>query len=184
MATNPRAEALGYWQRLSDEYGRYLRAVQTIPLDNMRLQDDLRRYLCLRCSGFLEQVAYTILSAHLDIKSSGPAKEFAKSWFKRAPNLTVEEFRTLIARFGESYGTLFDTFLSEKDRKDTLGSLMAIRNKVAHGLEFKGARLDPVQFIELCEDTYNWLVETFLGNSVQLVDNHGNVQEHYVQSDF
>lgn len=169
---NPRGEALSYWQRLDDEYKRYQAAVTVLPMDQLKVQDDLRRYLCLRCAGFLEQVVLIVLNGYLDQKSGGPARNFAKSHFKRAPNLTVNAFTKLIARFGKDHAKQFEDFLTVP-RHDALADLLDIRNDVAHGKVFAGQRLQPDRYVTLCEEVYEWLVETFLGESVEVMDDSG-----------
>ncbi len=141
-------------------------------MGQLKVQDDLRRYLCLRCAGFLEQVTFVIIHGYLEQKAGGPVLEFSKSWFKRAPNLTADAFDKLVARFGGAHGLAFTDFLTPW-RKEALSDLLDIRNDVAHGKPFEGAKLAPERYLQLCEDAYHWLVETFLGDSVEVLDAEG-----------
>lgn len=181
MAGSARTEAFSFWQRLSDEYERYQEAVRVLPMAQAKVQEDLRRYLCLRCAGFLEQVTFVVLHGYLDQKAGGPSRTFAKSWFERAPNLSVDAFTKLVARFGPEYASSFDAFLTPV-RRDSLGDLLAIRNDVAHGKHFAGQKLQPDRYVALCEDTYEWLVETFLGSSVEVLDPTGKSVVAYERS--
>lgn len=169
---NRRSEALSYWQGLRAEYERYREVAKILPSNQLRVQEDMRRYLCIRFAGFLEQATYVILTGYLESKSGGPLLHFAKSWFERAPNLTVDAFTRLIGRFGDEHGVAFDHFLTKK-RRDSLGDLLAIRNDVAHGKTFTGQRLQPDRYYELCEETYNWLVARFFADSVEVIDETG-----------
>ena len=176
MTRNPRGEALSLWQGLQAEHDRYRAAVRVLQgqrdVTVLRVQDDMRRYLCLRCAGFLEQVVFVVLDGYLDQKTSGPAREFIRTQFRRAPNLNVKAFAGLIGRFGSHYSGEFDRFLT-KTRRSTLGDLLDIRNDVAHGRVGPGARLDPNRYLTLCEEVYDWLIETFLGDSVIALDDSG-----------
>lgn len=172
MATGARSEAHSYWAGLKAEYERYQMAVQVLPAGSERIQDDLRRYLCLRCAGFLEQVTYTVIDGYLGQKAGGPVLEFSRSWFKRAPNLNADAFTKLIARFGDTHSASFEALLTPP-RRDALGTLLGVRNDVAHGKQSNGRKLAPERYLQLCEDVYDWLVETFLGDSIEVIDVSG-----------
>lgn len=166
-----RTEALSLWQTLQQEYARYLAAVGFIPTQHMRLQEDLRKFLCLRCAGFLEQLAYVVISDYLGRKISGPAMHFAMSHWERAPNMNASAYSRLMNRFGETNGLAFEEFLSPT-RKEVLGDLLSIRNDVAHG-KLSNNRLDPQRYIELCDEIYEWMVEAFLADTVDVLDDDG-----------
>lgn len=172
MSRPPRAQALSLWKQLEDEYERYQEAVKALPMHLLKVQDDLRRYLCLRCAGFLEQVAFEVLTGYLEQKSSGPIQNFAKSFFKKAPNMNASAFIKLIDRFGDAHSHQFSDFLTAA-RKTSLSDLLEIRNDVAHGKLASGARLQPERYVQLCEDVYYWLIETFLADSVEVLDDDG-----------
>ncbi|SKB03586.1 hypothetical protein SAMN06295964_0286 [Aeromicrobium choanae] len=126
-------------------------------------------------------MTFIIIDGYLEQKAGGPALSFSRSWFKRAPNLTVDAFTKLIARFGENHAVSFDLFLTAV-RRDALGDLLGIRNDVAHGKVFNGQRLAPERYVQLCEDIYDWLVETFLGESVEVIDASGTRTLAYEKS--
>lgn len=174
MTPSGRAAALSHWQQLVSEFDRYHRAVSYIPTKELRLQEDLRRYLCLRCAGFLEQVTYDVLDDYLRRKSGSPVREFATSYFSRAPNLTPDGFMRLIARFGEKHEKSLADFLDEADRRFALGDLLGVRNEIAHGRYQPGRRDDPSRYRNLCEDIYRFLVDRYLGNAVDVMSADGN----------
>lgn len=182
MIGQPRAAALSYWQRLQDEHARYIATVRLLQrqkeVDFLKVQDDMRRYLCLRCAGFLEQVVFVILDGYLDQKVQGPTREFIRGYFSHAPNLNVDAFTRLIGKFGDKHAAEFENFLT-KPRRGTLGDLLGIRNDVAHGRVGQGARLAPEQYINLCEEIYDWLIDTFLGESVEVMNAGGTAVEGY-----
>jgi hypothetical protein len=156
-----RKEVHALWTGLQSEYDRYKRAVGYIPTNELRLQDDLRRYLCLRCAGFLEQMTFIAVTDFLGRKSSGPGLEFAISFFQYAPNLRVKPFIKLIGRFGASYEQRFEDFLTTT-RRDALSDLLTVRNDIAHGKYHAGRKLDPERYIHLCGEIYNWFLNEFL----------------------
>lgn len=160
-----RKEVHSLWTGLQSEYTRYRSAVSYIPTTELRLQEDLRRYLCLRCAGFLEQMTYIAVTDFLGRKSSGPGLNFAVSFFRTAPNLGVDPFIRLIARFGPTYEERFKAFLNE-DRREVLSDLLSVRNDIAHGKYHAGRKLDPERYMKLCKEIYNWFLGEFLEQAV------------------
>lgn len=168
MAVDPRSDALSLWRSLESEYERYNALVRQLPLGLLRVQDDFRRYLCLRCAGFLEQVTFVALQGFIDQNSYGAVGEFAKARFAKSPNLNVDAFTKLMHQLGGEYGPKFDDFLNGV-RRESLGDLMSIRNDVAHGRLSSGSRLDPDRYITLCSEVHDWLIDVlFAGTVVEL----------------
>lgn len=130
-------------------------------MDQIRIQEDLRRYLCLRCAGFLERLVHDCVLRYLEEKAGGPALEFAKSFYKTTPNLNAQSFSKLMARFGPEHADRFDAFLTPSLR-DSLNDLSAIRNPIAHGDTAGGQKLDPERYRKLCLAVYEWLTGDFL----------------------
>lgn len=97
-------EAYDLWSRLEAEFDRYYSSISFIPIDKIRLQEDLRKYLCLRCAGFLEKLTYECVIKYLEQTASGPALNFAKSFFLRSPNLNSDTLTKIISRFGDDSG--------------------------------------------------------------------------------
>jgi hypothetical protein len=120
----------------------------------------MRRYLCLRFSGFLEKVTEVILLDFIERKSGGPVKEFALGVLK-IPNLSPDRYEELLSRFGEDYAERFKAHLGIVHR-DALHDLLDVRNKVAHGSMQGGAKLEPTRYMKLVETIYDWLFSEFL----------------------
>jgi hypothetical protein len=160
-----RKEIHSLWTGLQAEYDRYRKAVSYIPTSELKLQEDLRRYLCLRCAGFLEQLTFVTVVDYLTRTSSGPSLEFSKSFFHNAPNLAADAFAKVIGRFGSSYRDGIEIFLSGS-RRDTLNDLLSVRNDIAHGRYQAGRKLDPERYVRLCEDIYKYFLATFLEHAI------------------
>ncbi|MFJ3024714.1 hypothetical protein ACIPH4_27735 [Streptomyces tendae] len=158
-----RREAHRLWQGISDEYTRYLEAIDYIPSHALRHQEDMRRYLCLRFSGFLEKVTEVILLDFIERKSGGPIQVFALGEL-RVPNLSPEKYEKLLGKFGEEYPMRFKSHLGIVHR-DALFDLLDVRNKVAHGSLQGGAKLEPARYFRLVEAIYDWLFAEFIDES-------------------
>lgn len=159
-----RLEAHRLWQGLQGEYDRYIEAVNYIPAGKIRHQEDMRRYLCLRFSGFLEKVTEVVLLDFIERKSGGPVQIFALGEL-RIPNLSPEKYVTLLAKFGPEYPERFKSHLGIAHR-DALFDLLDIRNKVAHGDLQGGVKLDPTRYLGLVEKIYDWLSSEFLDEAL------------------
>jgi hypothetical protein len=167
-----RGRAHALWAALEAEHKRYRNAVNYIPTSELKLQEDLRRYLCLRCAGFLEQLTFVGVTYYLHFKSSGPPCAFAISFFQRAPNLNVPALEKLMERFGQEIADSLATFLTSA-RRESLNDLLEVRNDVAHGRYQAGRKLDPGRYFEVCSDYYEWLCETFYGGVVDVIGEDG-----------
>lgn len=155
------ASAVALHARLVAEFERYRELVAVLPLNRFNLQEDARRYLCLRCAGFLEQMAFLTVHHYVNKVTSGPAASFAHSYFRQAPNLTAKALHDLFERFGDADRARVVRFL-DKAHHDALSDLMSVRNQVAHGEEMKGAKLDPSRYLDLCNDFYAWCQVNYL----------------------
>ncbi|MGW5528202.1 hypothetical protein [Streptomyces xanthochromogenes] len=158
-----RLEAHRLWQGLKEEYDRYVEAVNYIPAGSFRHQEDMRRYLCLRFSGFLEKVTEVTLLDFIERKSGGPVQFFALGEL-RIPNLSPEKYGALLGKFGPEYPERFKAHLGIVHR-DALFDLLEIRNKVAHGDLQGGVKLDPTRYLALVEHIYDWLFSEFLDDT-------------------
>ena len=156
-----RVAAYSLWSELVAEHERYSTLVRSVPTLELRVEEDYRRYLCVRCAGFLEQVVFILLTHFLSKRSAPASLAFAGSYFRQAPNLSNEALTKLIARFGSDYQERIELFLTDA-RKQRLGDLLGARNDVAHGRVGRGRRLDPEGNLRLCREVYDWLIAQFL----------------------
>ncbi|MFG1617910.1 HEPN domain-containing protein [Nonomuraea wenchangensis] len=144
---------------LDASYDRYKSGLSTVDIP---LQEDLHKYMCIRLSGYLEQLLFEAVCGFINSVSGGPAKNFALSYFRRAPNLTPEALRDLVARFGEPWASELANFLDVDQRGNSLGNLMAVRNKVAHGQGYRGGQLNVATYKKLVDDLHSWVVQRML----------------------
>jgi hypothetical protein len=154
-------EALSLKAMLDSEYQRHIELVRLLPISKLRLQEDSRRYLCLRFAGFLEQMVFLTIHQHLRNTTSGPALEFGRSFFSQAPNLNPKALIAVFTRFGPSDAEKVDSFLT-KTRTDVLADLISVRNPIAHGVLVGGAKLDPARYVTLCDDFHQWCFDEYL----------------------
>ncbi|MFJ3096011.1 HEPN domain-containing protein [Streptomyces hydrogenans] len=158
MPTN-RAEArkqiLSIKSELDSTYDRYHQALGDI---DIALHGDLHKYMCIRLAGYLEQLMFEAVTGYVSSSTGGPAGQFAMSWFKRSPNLTPDALITLIGRFGEKWEEDIRNFLDTEERKNNLGKLLEVRNKVAHGKSYSGGKMNVATYKELIDSVHTWVL--------------------------
>ncbi|MEV6051715.1 HEPN domain-containing protein [Streptomyces sp. NPDC052107] len=144
---------------LDASYKRYREGLLTMEIS---LQEDFHKYMCIRLSGYLEQLMFEAISGYISSTVNGAAKNFAISFFKKSPNLTPDALEKLIARFGEPWDTELSAFLDSDERRNSLGRLLGVRNKVAHGQSYRGGQLNVATYKKLVDDIHSWVVSRML----------------------
>ncbi|MEV7070059.1 HEPN domain-containing protein [Streptomyces sp. NPDC093990] len=139
---------------LDATYDRYKRSLREVPLD---VQQDLHLYICIRLSGYLEQLIYNAVCAYVSDASGGAAREFALSWFKNAPNLSPGALEALIERFGQDWLQDLKDFLDKENNRSSLGTLIKIRNDTAHGKSYAGSLANVSSYKKLIDDIHSWV---------------------------
>ncbi|MFF4555375.1 HEPN domain-containing protein [Streptomyces sp. NPDC001422] len=140
---------------LDSSYKRYREGLLAVDIP---LQEDLHKYMCIRLSGYLEQLMFEAISGYIASATGGASKSFAMSFFKKAPNLTPDALEKLVGRFGEPWETELSNFLDSEERRNSLGGLLAVRNKVAHGQSYRGGQLNVANYKRLVDDIHSWVV--------------------------
>ncbi|MFH8575421.1 HEPN domain-containing protein [Streptomyces zaomyceticus] len=144
---------------LDATYDRYDRSLSAVEIE---IQEDLHKYMCIRLAGYLEQLMFEAVTGYIASASGGPAGSFAMSWFKKSPNLTPDALVSLVGRFGESWKADIETFLDDGERRNNLGLLLAVRNKVAHGRSYSGGKMNVANYKQLVDSLHAWVVGRML----------------------
>jgi hypothetical protein len=144
---------------LDASYQRYTQGLQSMEI---ALHEDMHKYMCIRLSGYLEQLLFTAISGYIGSSVGGSPQNFVMSFFKRAPNLGPTALEELIGRFGDPWKSEIADFLGQDERKNSLGRLIEIRNKVAHGQSYRGGQLTVATYKKLVDDLHSWVVSRML----------------------
>ncbi|MFF7436661.1 hypothetical protein [Streptomyces sp. NPDC008122] len=126
------------------------------------LHEDMHKYMCIRLSGFLEQLMFTSISGYVGGSGWGGSQNFALSFFRKAPNLGPGALEALIGRFGDPWESEISHFLDQDERRNSLGKLIEIRNKVAHGESYRGGQFSVATYKKLVDDLHAWVVARML----------------------
>lgn len=153
-----RREVTRLKQELDSTFSRYDRALTEMPID---FQGDVHRYMCIRFSGYLEQLFFCAITGYLK-STGGRAGAFALSHFPHAPNLRPDSVTRLVGRFGDEWLLSLEAHLDENNRRQSLGTLLAVRNKTAHGESYRGSAPSVHTYKQLVDDIHNWVLRTLL----------------------
>jgi hypothetical protein len=146
-------------QDLDDTYVRYLVALTSMPID---FQGDAHKYICIRLSGYVEQLFHMSITGYLKSNHDQSAANFALSHFKHAPNMKAGNLEQLVGRFKNGWQTSLDILLIAHNNKDNLNNLLDIRNKTAHGEAYAGSAPQVNTYKTLVDDLHNWVIANIL----------------------
>lgn len=113
------------------------------PTADIEIQADFAKYFCILVSGFFENA---IIALILDVAQRRSAPEialFLERNLAHWTNPTCEKITQLLGNFSADWRIAAEQFLVD-ERKDTVNSLVALRNKIAHG-GFVGTTLAQVK---------------------------------------
>lgn len=99
---------------------------------DIEVQADFAKYFCILVSGFLENA---IIALVLDVSQRRSAPEVALFVERRLDywtNPTCEKIFQLLGNFKQDWRIAAEKYLVD-ERKATVNSLVALRNKIAHG---------------------------------------------------
>ncbi|WP_371791867.1 HEPN domain-containing protein [Streptomyces sp. NBC_01471] len=162
MPTNKssaRVEILKLKSDLDSSYKRYREGILSIDIP---LQEDMHKYMCIRLSGYMEQLIFEAVCGYISSTTAGAAKSFALSTFTKAPNLTPEALEKLVGRFGDAWKSEISEFLNVDERRNSLGNLLTVRNKTAHGQNYRGGQLNVATYKKLVDDLHSWVIVRML----------------------
>lgn len=154
-----RQEASRLKQELDDTYKRYIAALSDIPID---FQGDIHKYMCIRLSGYLEQLFFVSVTGFIKSSPNTKVVKFALQHFKYAPNMSPGNLERLIEKFGEEWSGELEIFLDGEGRRDALGNLLSVRNTTAHGGNYKGSMPQVGTYKLLVDDLHNWVIKNIL----------------------
>jgi hypothetical protein len=128
MANRGASEVNRLRNRLKDAINR-ARSLRTVDVE---IQSDLASYLCVLVSGFVETAVAELAIEHCRSRSAPSVLGYASSQLDRLQNLKSQKLVQVIGSFEKQWGVELSKFM-DGARKDALDSVVANRNKIAHG---------------------------------------------------
>ena len=108
------------------------------------LQSHWAQYLCVRCAGLLERSIVSMIGDYCEQQCSPDVHRYVQRQLKGFQNASHEKILRLFGSFDSQWSDQIEEFLVDH-RKASIGSILANRNKIAHGEsnEITIARLAP-----------------------------------------
>ncbi|WP_298880689.1 MAE_28990/MAE_18760 family HEPN-like nuclease [uncultured Polaribacter sp.] len=92
----------------------------------------LSRYLCVRTSGYLENVTRILISNFCDGTSPQPISNYIVKRTKYITNLDFKRIKNLLSEFNVDWSIEFETSITDQ-QKSSINSVVSNRNSIAHG---------------------------------------------------
>lgn len=129
------------------------RDVSTIA-EGEEIKAHLSRYLCVRTSGYLENVVRNLIANFCEGTSPQPIANYIGKRTKYITNLDFNKIKSLLAEFNNDWSMKFESTTSDQ-QKSSLNSVVSNRNSIAHGNNDSITFRDMTQYYndtkEVCE---------------------------------
>lgn len=100
--------------------------------DEMR--SHLAKYICILCSGFLENAIHLIYADFVKLETSSSSLiSFATISLNKIQNPNSEKFRSIAKSFKPEWEPILNSFLQADERATALNYIIRDRHKIAHG---------------------------------------------------
>lgn len=141
-------------QRLDQLFAR----VSSFGAGDIELLSHWAKYLCVLCSGFLENAIGEIYIRFTVGKAADEVVNYTSSTLLKIMNPKVDRFVSTARAFNVVWGAELEMFIQENGRKEAINSIMTNRHKIAHGedsditiarlSDWFGKSIEVVEFIE------------------------------------
>ena len=122
-----RAEVFRLKQQLDATFKRAKRVGQ-----DLELQADFARYLCVLVSGYIERAVVALVREHAQQKGAPTLQRFVEQQTKTFANPKVVRVQELLGSFDQNWQQDLKDSLDDEQR-DAVNSIVALRNTIAHG---------------------------------------------------
>ncbi len=118
----------------------------------------LTRYLCIRTSGYLENVTRILIAHFCDGTSPQPINNYIAKRTKYITNLDFKRLKGLLSEFDIKWSQEFENRLSDQ-QKSSINSVISNRNNIAHGNQDSITYRDMASYYQDVKDVCNILME-------------------------
>ncbi len=118
----------------------------------------LTRYLCVRTSGYLENVTRILIANFCDGTSPQPINNYIVKRTKYMSNLDYKRLKGLLSEFDLRWSSDFENKITDQ-QKSSLNSVISNRNNIAHGNQDSITYRDMVNYYRDIKDVCNILVD-------------------------
>lgn len=101
--------------------------------DQIELRAHWARYICVLCSGFLENALKEVYSCYAQSCSAATVGNYVETQLERVQNPKASRFIETAQSFNMQWATDLATFLDEDGRREAIDAIMSNRHLIAHG---------------------------------------------------
>ncbi len=121
-------------RRQSDKIIHLIDEAERLLVDEEEMQSHLAKYICILCSGFLENVVKIIYSDYAkNITTSEAIISFISNNLNSINNPNSERLRGIAKSFNIAWERDLNAFMIAEDRNTTINYIMKERHSIAHG---------------------------------------------------
>jgi hypothetical protein len=103
--------------------------------ENIEIQSDWAKYLCIIGAGLLENAIKELYSEYAAAQVSKPVANFVSATLDKIRNPKAQRFLEIAAAFNTNWKEELETFMQDQGRGDAIDSIINNRHKIAHGQE-------------------------------------------------
>lgn len=96
------------------------------------LLSDLARYLCVLVSGFVDRSVVELVLEHVRRHSQPRVQSYVEARLRRFSNANAQRLIELLGSFDPVWRKDLELYVVD-ERKDAIDSIVALRNRIAHG---------------------------------------------------
>lgn len=120
------------------------------------MQSHMAKYLCILCSGFLENAIKSTLSDFAEEKTNNEmVLAYVKSQLQRINNPNAKKIRETAKIFSAAWEERLNVFMQDNDKASAINYIIKDRHKIAHGK-------DSEITIRRIEQYFNKVVDVFV----------------------
>lgn len=101
--------------------------------DSIEMRSEWAKYVCVRAAGFLETALREVFGGFVRNSASEAVERFAVSELKKVNNPKMGRFLDVAGAFKKTWREELEEFAADEGRGDAINSIMANRNRIAHG---------------------------------------------------
>ena len=130
--------------------------------EDLVVREYLSRLAVIRLSGFIEKSFEHMVNGFLEENSSHRVLRFGQRQASRLSNLNPTNLEQIVGSFDEEWSAKLSEFLSQDERRQTLGNLIGARHSLAHGGTSAVSSSLLRQYHEIAESTIDLLCDMFV----------------------
>jgi len=149
-------------EELRKESEKILKLIETAESsfeEDDEMRSHLAKYICILCSGFLENAVHYIYSDYIKSETTSTTViSYSTLTINKIQNPNSEKFREIAKSFNVDWEPALRDFLQNEERSTAINYIIRDRHKIAHGKdsditlprirEYHNKTVDVIKFVE------------------------------------